>query len=329
MDRNQTTRTNKQGSIPSLYVLKAICAYAVVALHAPIGVASELIGTLGQIAVPIFFMVTGYFLYSEDGEQLGKRLESSIKKVAIIWLILNVLLTAISWNSIPPFHDWVVWGKWIFMGHHYSYGHLWYITALLQTLLFFYILTKLRLGRYIYLFSSLWILRTILGDLRPLIFGEPESMVMSCNFALAGVPYIATGILIRKYEAHLKNTSALASVGIISFIGLTILSVYTLPQSNYWIYILKPINNLGLILSCFLFALHNTQIGTNSTAEYIGKNLSGNIYYWHAVVITVCRSLIPLEGYSSWGAIIVSILSTMVAYLVVRLQKACNVNYLP
>lgn len=328
MDRNQTTRTNKQGSIPSLYVLKAICAYAVVALHAPIGVASELIGTLGQIAVPIFFMVTGYFLYSEDREQLGKRLKASIKKVAIIWLILNVLLTAISWNSIPPFHDWVLWAKWILMGHHPSYGHLWYITSLLETLIFFYILTRLKLGKYLYIFTAFWLLRIIFGDLRPVIFGSPDSM-MSCNFIMTGIPYMATGASIRQFQAHIDRISSLAGGGITAFTGVAIIASYLIPDESNWTYILKSLSKIGLILSCFLFAIKNVQLGQKSVAEHIGKFLSGNIYYWHGSIIALCAYTLNTEIYNNWGAIIVAILSTIVAYLVVKLQDFCKVNYLP
>lgn len=328
MDSNQPTRTNKQGSIPSLYVLKAICAYAVVALHAPIGVASELIITLGQISVPIFFMVTGYFLYSEEREQLSTRLKSSIKKVAIIWLILNIVLTATSWGSIPPFHDWVLWAKWVLMGHHPSYGHLWYITSLLETLIFFYILTRLRLGKYLYIFTAFWLLRIIFGDLRPVIFGSPDSM-MSCNFVMTGIPYMATGILIKQFPAISSRLSHLSGIGIPVFIGLAVLAAYGPPDSSPWAYTLKSFSKIGLMLSCFLFALRKAQLGYGSTSEYIGKSLSGNIYYWHGSIIALCAYILSDEIYSNWGAIIVAILSTIVAYFVVKLQKLCKVNYLP
>lgn len=55
---------NKQAkeSIASLYVLKALCAFGIVILHAPIGVLTVPLRLLASVTVPIFFMITGYFL---------------------------------------------------------------------------------------------------------------------------------------------------------------------------------------------------------------------------------------------------------------------------
>lgn len=316
-----------KSTVSSLYVLKAICAYLVISLHAPIGAFSEIITTLAQISVPIFFMVTGYFLYVQEQEQLKKRLESSIKKVAILWLIINPIMAAIGWYRIPLFYQWITWSKWILMGHHPLYGHLWYITSLLQTLIVFYILTRLKLSKYLYLGIVFWLLRIVFADLRPIIFGSPDTM-LSCNFLMTGIPYMATGILIKQFIVQFQKISSLVSVlGVIVAIGLAIVAAYVLPSASPWGYVLKLLCKIILIFSCFLLALRYPHVGANSMAEYIGKTLSANIYYWHLVVVTFCTYFISVEVFNNWGAVIVSILSTIVAYLVVKLQDMYNVKY--
>ena len=57
------TQTSRENGISSLYVLKALLAISVVALHSP--------HTLPWIGLPglmveLFFVVTGYFLYHPD-----------------------------------------------------------------------------------------------------------------------------------------------------------------------------------------------------------------------------------------------------------------------
>lgn len=76
----ETQNNQTKESIASLYVLKALCAFGVVILHSPIGVLTAPIQLIASITVPIFFMITGYFLYTDDAMVLNQRLNGSIKK---------------------------------------------------------------------------------------------------------------------------------------------------------------------------------------------------------------------------------------------------------
>ena len=72
----QTSRAN---GISSLYILKALLAISVVALHSP--------HTLPWIGLPglmveLFFVITGYFLFDPDQKKVQVRIWKSIKKVS-------------------------------------------------------------------------------------------------------------------------------------------------------------------------------------------------------------------------------------------------------
>lgn len=68
-----SVRTSAVGSIPSLYVMKALLAISVVALHSPHSL--PWIGLPG-LMVELFFVVTGYFLYHPDlGKGAGSNME--------------------------------------------------------------------------------------------------------------------------------------------------------------------------------------------------------------------------------------------------------------
>ena len=63
----------------SLDLMRWICAFLVVVIHVPI-VGAHFIMPITRIAVPFFFMITGYYLYSSSNVILGERLLQSSKK---------------------------------------------------------------------------------------------------------------------------------------------------------------------------------------------------------------------------------------------------------
>lgn len=94
-----SVRTSAVGSIPSLYVMKALLAISVVALHSPHSL--PWIGLPG-LMVELFFVVTGYFLYHPDLGKVQDRIWKSVKKVIPLILISYPDSTAILCHSYPP-----------------------------------------------------------------------------------------------------------------------------------------------------------------------------------------------------------------------------------
>ncbi len=318
-------KNQSKGEIASLYILKALCAWGVVALHAPSGVVTPYIQLIASIAVPLFFMITGYFLYTDDSTKLMTRVSSSIKKVLIVILITHLVYTAMFWQGIPPLHDWVLWAKWILMGQHYKAGHLWYLTALVEALALFWFVARLGYARYIGFFASFWLFRFIFEDYRELIFGSPASF-LSANAIFYSIPCVATGLLIHKYQTSLlqiKHWGILATSVIIS-IYIAKFGIHGNLST-----ILVPILRLAMILSIFMLALKHIDFGKGSAIEYVGKKLSGNIYYWHDMMIVLTAAYVSQSVFDNWAAPIAAVLSTILAYLIVALQKKLNVNYLP
>ena len=82
-----------QSSVHSLYVLKAMLAFFVVNCHIPLGLPWV---HLPGLATDIFFIITGYFLFSADWQDSVKRVKSSIMKV--IPIILGFGLNLSSWD---------------------------------------------------------------------------------------------------------------------------------------------------------------------------------------------------------------------------------------
>ena len=79
-----------KGGISSLYVEKCSCAFLVVSCHTPMGALKWLISPIAMAAVPIFFLISGYFLYSPSEEKSYERAKKSIKKIVPIFLIVQL-----------------------------------------------------------------------------------------------------------------------------------------------------------------------------------------------------------------------------------------------
>lgn len=325
------TPPSKRQPIASLYVLKALCALGVVILHAPLGLAYPPLVLLASVTVPVFYMITGYFLYTEDERKVGDRLSGSIRKLVIILLILNVALTLMSLDGIPPLNNLVLWAKWLILGQHYAYGHLWYLMAGLEALVLFWIMNKLGLTRFIPWLTALWLLKFVFEDYKPLLFGEPASM-LAANAVFYAIPCIAAGWFVRKHQELLLRCpylglSLVLSIAI-AFVVRFGLSDAIEPQAT-WQILLTPIARTFMIVSIFLFALRHSSYGAGGRMEYLGRELSGNIYYWHGSFITLCVAVLPAHIYDNFGALFVAVLSILFAQVVVSLQRKLGVNYLP
>ena len=126
--------------IQSLYILKAICALAVVAIHTPMGVLREEVNVLASLAVPLFFAITGYFLYHEDECTLRKKIVHSLGKLVPITLGLHLIYLFLPHGFRALGQSWQYYAKWLLVGMNNNEVHLWYLSALIYALALVYCL---------------------------------------------------------------------------------------------------------------------------------------------------------------------------------------------
>ncbi|MBE6912891.1 MAG: hypothetical protein E7473_10240 [Ruminococcaceae bacterium] len=142
--------------------LKALCAFLVICIHCPFpGLAGEYVVALSRIAVPIFFMITGYFYKPEENPE-----KRQIIKLLKIILLASVLY--FSWNLIIGITKFAAGGKidsisevfgifniksilqMIFLNESPFAGHLWYLNATVYVFLCLCILKKVKLFKVLY-----------------------------------------------------------------------------------------------------------------------------------------------------------------------------------
>ena len=161
-------------AISSLYVLKALLAFAVVVSHSPL--------LLPWVRIPgfmveLFFSITGYFLYASDLGKVHSRIWKSVKKVVPIIIVLQLFYSLIYPPNLGPISvSYMRYVQWLFLGfNNYVTGHLWYLSAVLFGLLFFGGYLRIMKGRRVPLLFLLILPWIFIGPYRMLLFGKPES----------------------------------------------------------------------------------------------------------------------------------------------------------
>ncbi|NSK34286.1 acyltransferase [Blautia schinkii] len=201
----------------TLDMVKAICAYSVVLLHIHFpGTAGNIANVLARFAVPVFFMVSGYFCYRGDDTEFirtGKKIRH------VLTLILVAFPVCAMWELIQNHIDGDSQSKWLeslFSGEHirqfllYNNSsqvkwHLWFLPALLYCYFLFAAVSRFRLYRPAYiLIPVLLVIHFGMEEFSPYL-GEHFRVMQFRNYLFTGFPFFMTGHLIHKYQQQVRN----------------------------------------------------------------------------------------------------------------------------
>lgn len=201
----ERTRTVQQRTL-SIDILKSICAFLVVCIHVPFpGVVGEYFTALTRIAVPIFFMITGYF-HSDIMKKCGE--VKQIRKIFVLFLEANLLyfmwklfLAVLNNNTTSFFKSTFSINtgvKFLFLNESPFNGHLWYLGAILYVLLIISIADRLNCEKLLYILIPVLLLGDLILGKYSLIFWSREfPYILVRNFLFVGIPYFCIGCLIK------------------------------------------------------------------------------------------------------------------------------------
>lgn len=155
-----------------------------------------------RCAVPCFFIISGFMLYSSD---MRPRLVRSIKKITVIliWSTLVFALVNIPLELKNGNKDFLTWKSLLdfFLFNENPFGfHLWYLSAYIYALAI--ILALERCGRIKLLFLAIPVLLAAdlaFGTYSRVVFGRVFNYLYVRNFLCVGLPYLAIGMLLKKF----------------------------------------------------------------------------------------------------------------------------------
>lgn len=272
--------TNQTKRIDSLYTLKAICSFFVVTIHSTFFLKGWFTFIIG-VGTPCFLAITGYLLYSNSLE----REQTKCTKWAAKSFKLALFCFAL------------YWGIAIAQGGRFSPATLllnlvtgfeicqpmWYLTALWEALLLFWLIRKY-IPKLIYYLPLLCLLTYAIRTHGDAMFPHLEHrdiVLLRCNAIVTSLPFLCIGYLIHKHKDWL-----LSHINIILWLPLTLIALaceenirnaYLLPYS--YTHLLSAPCVVLLLLFCVRFPRLKIPV-----LNYIGIHHSANIYYFHMAV---------------------------------------------
>lgn len=309
--------TIKQKRFNGLDILKLICAFLVVFIHVPIpGFLSKYFVALCRIAVPIFFVITGYF-WTND---LKKQKHQIIKIVKLIILTISIyFIKEIIWSLYHGnFTEFIKQSFGIrrfinlfLLNRAYIAYHAWYLYALLYVLIILYFITKkINIQKLFFLIPVLlfsYIVIQFIGCVFPI---DGWTYVYLRNYLFTGLPFVLLGKYLSTKKINISRNKNL--VLIVLFIILNIIETIIFNVINS--YFIPEIFLSGIVLVVLVFNYFlNLNVSEDNILVLTGKKCSMNIYVFHVLVIfivdqvisifndeiinTICTNLLPFIVY--------------------------------
>ena len=297
----------------SIDVMKIVAAFMVICIHLPFpGVVSEIIGPLTTIAVPYFFMVSGFFLWDTNKKRIEEKTIKSIKKTLIylftanlLYFVWGLLLSLVSDNR--TIMEYLISSfsinstlKFILLNQSPFGVHLWYLSAYLYVLVIYYFAVKFgKTKQVIMLAPFLLIGNLILGKYSLILFNADPMLLLSRNFITVGLPYFFIGCYFRrKYSQNkLKINNFILITVILLFSITTILERFILEINKLNAEGDLYANTTFLVILIFIKLINNPNLFRNTWLLKLNPHTL-NIYIIHPMFITIYIVIISVLPYS-------------------------------
>lgn len=297
---------NKDGARNiGLDVLKCICAFFVITIHCnrlP-GTAGLLMTALNRTAVPIFFMITGYF-YQRTID--SGRAKNQIIKIltltfwaSLFYFIFNGILVSGDIKSyLRSYLSLKAIVKFVVLCASPFQGHLWYLSSILYVLVGIALVEKKWSRKKLYwLIPVLLVGHLVLGKYSRLLLGRALPMSLVRNEVFVGLPFFLFGDYFwRKKEAVEKWTECKGLLGGVSLILVltSILESKFLAVRGLTTEVEQGISTILLSLSLFIFFVKISCRGGGvlRCMARIGQQYSTMIYIIHPAFLSLLGSLL-------------------------------------
>ena len=310
-----------------LYAVKFIAAMAVIIIHTRFpGKAGEVIDAIARFAVPFFFALSGRFLF-KSGEkttpEIRKSMAKSLKKLltatgmvylayTVFSLIYHLTIFRVdvkTWffSKYNPVE--ALWfllfnsGRFVYDGS-FTFDHMWFLFALIYVYGLIYIFAPVLRKWYKALIAVL-LFFLYFGEalqtyypIRPFGLNICTWYVMR-NWLFVGMPFVLLGILFadsfeekrnrlkdEEYDRYMQKYKLPSIICIV--VGMV------LSAAEYQIFGKKDVFIGSLLIVIGIFILAETLNTGFGGLWKFGKTISGNIYYYHVMIIAILDVFVSL-----------------------------------
>ncbi len=312
-----------------LYCLKAICSLFVVIYHVPVLFGNYTVPITGT-AVPCFFMISGFFLYSNSREREIQTAWKWIKKIIVISFLLNVFYFFVYQEKIiENFENDINWYLPVLLQGGVFCGVLWYLTAFWEALLVF-IVVRYYFSNKLFYVAPLFVLLGLYAGKYGFLFGRAGGEIrpwLFQSFLAAAIPYMSLGYIIHKHKENFigRYKWVICSIVFMFFIYFErylLSSIFFIVDNGTFYIFTTPLS-----FSFFIMALNY-----NKNIRYvviIGKKHASNIYYFHMFFATVFYFLfVPKMSwfYQYFAAIFIYLFCILISILFLHVKNEVSLK---
>lgn len=280
-----------------LNFIKGIACIGVIFVHVSFpGTLGGVISYAAGFAVPIFFMIAGYFAWGAKTETIKRRLAKIIKIFLFAYLLFFVYSAASALKNqnlgvwLSANFNWKTAIKYIVFCTVDFAIPLWYLIAMIETYVLWLFVVKYKKEQfavkflpYLFLFQILF---SVCCDVLQVTY------FLKTNFIVRAVPWFLLGYYLHTEKA--ENIRKMASYKMIAVaVAGGIISV--LPPLVKLPFQISTVGYIPYAFGLFVLCLRNPQDHICKFLEYLGEKLSLNIYIFHtlveAVLLFLCGKL--------------------------------------
>lgn len=243
----------------------------------------------GRFAMPLFFIISGYFLYSKDGHS-----EASLPRKAkhILFLIIFIKLLYLSIDIIYYATGVIDLDYLInaFVTSEESTMHVWFVYALLLLYVWWWLMRRYGLNerRISFTLSALVLFLSILFGVILRAFGVETFIGISTLYIneiiypFIGIPFFTIGYYLHRYREEFDarfNTPTLVTMTVLGMI-VPILTSFLVPKST--LYVGSIFAAVGLFMLTFRVPADRLRCGFT---EFLGRDLKPFLYAYFPMIV--------------------------------------------
>lgn len=276
---------------------RLIAAFFVVCLHAGLPGMGAILTPFYRMAVPFFFLISGFYLYDSDRQHMNCKILKSMKRIGLIWFQATLVYIVVTFLCFPE--DWFNQLRLFFSFKFWLLNIapfnsvLWYLLAYLYTLALIYglnnltCISKLRGRIFLFLIIPGLIVNYCIGEFHFLFMSNDIDLIYQSNFITLGFPIVMIGIFSKKYMQYLPKISSFKYIfWLLIFYIIAIIQWYIIKKlthesvsTNIFFF-----STLPMIILTLSYALYNPNLFKNMIPKW-GRLYSLDIYVYHVMFL--------------------------------------------
>lgn len=323
----------------SLDFLKIISAFMIVCIHFKFsGSVGEVAVIIGRFAVPVFFMISGYYSYNVDCRKIKNKI-LHIAKIYFCALVLYFCFNIAVFIYAGQYREAIWYASTYFriryvltavlFNESLTAMHLWFMGALIYSYLIQYFIVRMNIkDRIVYVASGVLLMINIAFGVGPSVFGIPLPAFLAKNYILRnflflGFPLFAFGQLLRKKEDSVLN--GVKNYHIAILIIIAVVEAFVMRGIAWKKDLYAGSLLMGFALFVIALKMKNKTYNPKILAVF---NTSTNVYLIHIMVGDI-MGMTPLgrvQFYQSAEPVFVFGISVIVALIINRIGSIKKKN---